>query len=134
MDVVEWLVSGLGQSITFVSDMLDSAPIKVLKWAFAAFAVYYTLRLLWPTWRILALSLYRDLPSTLLRSLFADVIKLNPLRINREKWYRAARVRVEWELLRPRPQPPARHHALPQRGGSHPETAQAARERYRKEV
>src|SRR5204863_6033075 len=88
--------------------------------------------LLVPTWRIIALSLYKDLPWSLSRS-FVDLVKINPLTLNREKWYRAARVRVEWELMQPRPAPPARHHALRRRDGNGMETWDAANKRYGKE-
>jgi hypothetical protein len=119
--------------VDIVKALLDSPAVQVLKWLLAGAALYYAFRLLLPTWRILALSLYKDLPWSLSRS-FVDLVKLNPLTLKREKWYRGARVRVEWELLRPRPQPPARHRALPQRGSAGAESKQAAAERYRKEV
>ena len=133
MEILNWLGAELALIVKFVKNLLDTPEVQVLKWLLAAAALYYAFRLLVPTWRIVALSLYKDLPWSLSRS-FVDLVKLNLLTLNREKWYRAARVRVEWELLRPRPLPPARHHALPRRDGSHVESRQAAGERYRKEL
>jgi hypothetical protein len=132
MDFFNWLENELNLVVGPIKKLLESPEIQVFKWLLAAVAVYYVIRLLLPTWRIIALSLYEDLPWSLSRSLL-DLIKLNPLTLNREKWYRAARVRVEWELLQPRPDPPPRHHALPRREGNRLETRRAAQERYAKE-
>lgn len=132
MNVLKWLENELELVVGVVKSVLESPGVQVFKWLLAAVVVYYVARLLIPTWRIIALSLYEDLPWSLSRSLL-DLLKLNPLTLNREKWYRAARVRVEWELLQPRPDPPPRHHALPRREGNRLETRRAAQGRYAKE-
>jgi hypothetical protein len=130
-DIFTSLWAELGSVVTIIKGWLDAPVVQVLKWVLGAFALYYAARLLVPTWRILALSLYKDLPWSVTRS-GRDLWKLKLLTLSRDKWYRAARMRVEWELLRPRPEPPARHHALPQRLRDQTETLKMAAERYRK--
>jgi hypothetical protein len=111
MDFFNWLEKELNLVVGLIKAVVESPEVQVFKWVLAIVVAYYVGRLLIPTWRIIRLSLYEDLPWSVSRSLL-DLLKLNPVTLNREKWYRAARVRVERELLQPRPNPPARHHAL----------------------
>lgn len=112
MTFLEWLSAELALVVDFVKGIADAPAVQAGKWLLGLLAVVYAIRVVIPTWRVLALSLYRDLPWSLSRSL-VDLTKLGWLGISREKWYRGARLRVEWELLRPRPAPPPRHLALP---------------------
>lgn len=132
MDVFASLWADFGSAVDVVKKYVDGPVFQVLKWVLGVVALFYAARLLVPTWRILALSLYKDLPWSLTRS-GRDLLKLKLLTLSRDKWYRAARMRVEWELLRPRPEPPARHRKLPQRRGDQLETRQMAAARYRGE-
>ena len=132
MDIFSGLWAHLRTVVTTINDWLGLPEFQVLKWVLAALAAYYVARLLVPTWRILALSLYKDLPWSWMRS-FGDLWKLRLFTLSRDKWYRAARMRVEWELLRPRPEKPARHRTLPQHRRDQIETRKQATERYKKE-
>lgn len=127
MEFFGWLTNEFALVVGTVKAFLDAPALQVLKWLLALAALSYAIRVVVPTWRILALSLYRDLPWSLSRS-FGDLLKLDLMSLSREKWYRSARVRIEWELLRPRPVPPPRHLALPRRDAG--EVAAQARRRY----
>ena len=110
--MLDWMSAELTLVVGSIKQLLDAPGAQAVKWLLGAFALYFAIRLVYPTWRILALSLYRDLPWSWPRSL-VDLLKLGWLGISREKWYQAARLRVEWELLQRRPEPPPRHLALP---------------------
>jgi hypothetical protein len=125
-EIWDRIVSELGIIVGGVQHVLDAPGMQLAKWLLALVVLVYAFRIVVPTWRILALSLYRDLPWSLSRS-FVDLLKLGWMGINREHWYQVARLRVEWELLQQRPEPPGRHLAL-QRPG---ETLAAARARFR---
>ena len=133
MNLLDLLANDISVLVQLVKKLLESPEVQALKWVLALAAVYYAMRLLLPTWRILSLSLYRDHPWSWTRSML-DLFQLDLLTLNREKWYRSARVRVEWELLQRRPLPPPRHHALRRRDGTHLETSAHARERFRDEL
>ena len=72
MELLSWLGKELDVVVGLVTKLLDSPEIQVLKWVLAGVAVYYAFRLLLPTWRIIALSLYKDLPWSLSRSFFDE--------------------------------------------------------------
>jgi hypothetical protein len=128
MGFFDWLTTEFTLLVDYVNEFLAAPSVQVLKWLLGLAALLYAVRVVVPTWRILALSLYRDLPWSLSRS-FRDLLMLDLMSLSREKWYRSARVRVEWELLRPRPLPPPRHLALPRRDTG--EVAAQAKRRYR---
>jgi len=98
VNLLDLLANDISVLVQLVKKLLESPEVQALKWVLALAAVYYAMRLLLPTWRILSLSLYRDHPWSWTRSLL-DLFQLDLLTLNREKWYRSARVRVEWELL-----------------------------------
>jgi hypothetical protein len=131
MEFLDWLTTEFTLLVSVVKAFLDAPGVQALKWLLGLAALGYAVRVVIPTWRILALSLYRDLPWSLSRS-FGDLLKLDLMSLSREKWYRGARVRVEWELLRPRPVPPSRHLALPRRDVG--EVAAQAKRRYQQTV
>jgi hypothetical protein len=131
MEFLDWLTAEFALVVGVVKAFLDAPGVQVLKWLLGLAALSYAVRVVVPTWRLLALSLYRDLPWSLSRSL-GDLLKLDLISLSREKWYRSARVRIEWELLRPRPVPPPRHLALPRRDAG--EVAAQAKRRYRQAV
>ena len=124
MEIVNWIGSEIGDIVKQVNGVLDRPGIRLLTWLIPIVVLAFAYRVIVPTWRILALSL----PWSLSRSL-TDLVRLGWMGIGRERWYQAARLRVEWELLRPRPEPTPRHLALPRKG----ETPSAAKARFNEE-
>lgn len=131
MGFLDWLTAEITLVVGLVKSFLDAPGVQAFKWLLGLAALGYAARVVIPTWRIIALSLYRDLPWSLSRS-FGDLLKLDLVSLSRQKWYRSARVRVEWELLRPRPAPPPRHLALPRRDVG--EVSAQAKRRYQQAV
>jgi hypothetical protein len=61
MDVFASLWADFGSAVDVVKKYVDGPVFQVLKWVLGVVALFYAARLLVPTWRILALSLYKDL-------------------------------------------------------------------------